>query len=80
MPQSPPNRFFLGRYLPDATNFSKTKKLSWLANTPDSVPSLIVEFDHLISKAKLAEDENFQDFVNPNTRFESEVICDAILR
>jgi hypothetical protein len=36
----------------------------------DLVPCKILKFDHLISKAKLADDENFQDFVNPHTKFE----------
>ena len=69
-----------GRCNPDATNFSKTKKLSWLSDVPDIVPCKLVEFDHLISKAKLEEDDNFQDFVNPTTRFESEALADACLR
>lgn len=34
------------------------------------MPCSLVEFDHLISKAKLAEEDKFQDFVNPVTRTE----------
>jgi hypothetical protein len=30
----------------------------------------LVEFDHLISKAKLGDDEDFKDFVNPVTKKE----------
>ena len=41
-----------GRSHPEATNFSKTKKLSWLADVEDLVPATLVEFDHLISKVK----------------------------
>ncbi len=37
---------------------------------PDLVPCQLLEFDHIISKAKLADDEDFKDFVNPNTKFE----------
>lgn len=37
---------------------------------PDLVPCKLVEFDHLISKAKLGDDEDFKDFVNPSTRKE----------
>ena len=37
---------------------------------PDLVPCTVVEFDHLISKAKLTEEDKFQDFVNPVTRTE----------
>ena len=53
-----------------ATNFSKTKKATWLAAIPDVVPCKLFEFDHLISKAKLEEDEKFQDFINPITKIE----------
>ena len=70
----------VGRAHPEATNFSKTKKLSWLAAVPDLVTCTLVEFDHLISKAKLNDDEDFKDFVNPNTRFESTALCDPCLR
>jgi len=59
-----------GRFDAEATNFSKTKKTTWVANIPDLVPCRLVEFDHLISKAKLGEDDKFQDFVNPVTKTE----------
>ena len=37
---------------------------------PDLVPCKLVEFDHLISKAKLGDEEKFQDFINPVTKSE----------
>lgn len=58
------------RHDPTATNFSKTKKFTWLAHSTDVVPCLLVEFDHLISKAKIGDDEDFKDFVNPKTKAE----------
>ncbi len=64
----------------EATNFSKTKKATWLAAVPDVVSCKLVEFDHLISKAKLEEDEKFQDFVNPVTRVENDALCDPCVR
>jgi hypothetical protein len=63
-----------------ATNFSKTKKATWLADCPENVPCKLIEFDHLISKAKLEEDEVFQDFVNPVTKKETDGLVDAHLR
>ncbi len=63
-----------------ATNFSKTKKVTWLAVTSDNVPCKLVEFDHLISKAKLGDEEDFKDFVNPVTRSDSDGLADACLR
>lgn len=42
---------------PNAVDFTKTKKLTWLAKTEHMVKATLVEFDHLISKGKLADDE-----------------------
>mmetsp|Transcript_4746 Transcript_4746/g.4905 ORF Transcript_4746/g.4905 Transcript_4746/m.4905 type:complete len:635 (+) Transcript_4746:1-1905(+) len=69
-----------GRSNPGATNFSKTKKTTWLAAVPDLVPLNILEFDHLISKPKLADNENFQDFLNPITKIESSALGDPCMR
>jgi glutamyl/glutaminyl-tRNA synthetase len=69
-----------GTYDATATNFSKTKKATWIAAIPDLVPCTVVEFDHLITKAKLSDDEDFKDFLNPVTRMESSALCDPCLR
>jgi glutamyl-tRNA synthetase len=69
-----------GRTNPGATNFSKTKKVTWVAAIPDLVPCKIFEFDHLISKAIIKDDENFKDFVNPNSKWEIPTLCDPCLR
>jgi hypothetical protein len=37
---------------------------------PELVPCQLVEFDHIISKAKLTDEDKFQDFVNPVTKTE----------
>jgi len=69
-----------GVYDATATNFSKTKKATWLAAVEDVVPVKFVEFDHLISKSKLGDEEDFKDFVNPVTRMESDGLADPCLR
>lgn len=69
-----------GTYDAAATNFSKTKKATWVAAVPDLVPCTIVEFDHLITKAKLGDDDDFKNFLNPVTRTESQALCDPCLR
>lgn len=56
-----------GRYDAESTNFKKTVKTTWLAAVPELVPCRLVEFDYLISKAKLGDDEDFKDFVNKNS-------------
>jgi glutamyl-tRNA synthetase len=39
-----------------------------------------VEFDHLISKAKLTDEENFRDFLTPVTRAETSALADPCIR
>jgi glutamyl-tRNA synthetase len=63
-----------GIYDAEATNFSKTKKATWLAKVDENIPCKLIEFDHLISKAKLGDEEDFKDFVNPVSRFEVIII------
>lgn len=58
-------------------DFKKTKhKLTWLADTKDSVPVDLVDFDHLINKDKLEEDDSFEDFLTPETEFHTDAIAD----
>ena len=64
-------------YDPDGDVKSAKRKLSWLADVPENIPVVLSEFDNLISKEKLEEDDKFEDFLNPNTQAETEVIGDA---
>mmetsp|Transcript_12588 Transcript_12588/g.14656 ORF Transcript_12588/g.14656 Transcript_12588/m.14656 type:complete len:902 (-) Transcript_12588:42-2747(-) len=69
-----------GVVVPDG-NFKTTKrKLSWIANVPNQLPVELYEFDNLISKEKLDEDDNFEDFINPNTIATTIVVGDFGLR
>ena len=62
-------------------DFKKTKKkITWLANVPDVVHVQMIEFDHLISKAKLEEGDDFKDHLNVDTRAETEGLGDHGLR
>jgi glutamyl-tRNA synthetase len=69
-----------GEYVPDGDFKSAKRKLSWLADVPSNTPVTLMEFDNLISKDKIEEDENFEDFINPNTLASTEVIGDAGLK
>lgn len=66
----------------DPTGDFKTtkKKFSWLAKVPHNTPVILMEFDNLISKDKLEEDDNFEDYINPNTLASTEVFGDAGLK
>ncbi|EQC32783.1 hypothetical protein SDRG_09754 [Saprolegnia diclina VS20] len=64
-----------------AGDFKKTKlKITWLAQVDDIVPATLVEFDHLISKPKLEENDNFVDHLTPVTRAEMHALGDHGLR
>eukprot|EP00752_Nemacystus_decipiens_P004043 g3702.t1 len=68
-----------GEFIPNG-DFKSTKKLTWLAKVPDLVPIVLVEFDYLVTKDKIEEDENFKDFLNPVTRAETAGLGDPGLR
>lgn len=55
-----------GKLALDDTDYKNTPKLTWLAKV-DAVamtPTVIVHFDHLITKGVLKPDEDFKDYVN----------------
>lgn len=58
-------------------DFRKTKhKVTWLADTADKVDVDLVDFDLLITKDKLDEGDNFEDFITPETEFHTAGIAD----
>ncbi|TID15767.1 hypothetical protein CANINC_004296 [Pichia inconspicua] len=58
-------------------DFRKTeKKLTWLAKEKN-VPVELVDFDHLITKDKLDEGDNFEDFLTKETMFVTEAAADV---
>lgn len=53
-------------------DFKKTsKKITWLSDDDKKVDVELVDFDHLITKDKLEEGDNFEDFLTPKTEFHS---------
>lgn len=55
-------------------------KLTWLPESDELVKLSVVDFDYLITKKKLEEDENFIDVVNPCTRKETPALGDSNMR
>jgi glutamyl-tRNA synthetase len=57
-------------------------KLTWLALTPEhkQVECTLVEVDHIITVAKLEEDQKVEAVVNPNTWLETRATGEAALR
>lgn len=62
-------------------DFKKTKKkITWLAlPTPNHalVHATLLDYDYLITKKKLDEGDNVEDFVTPTTEFRTECWADA---
>lgn len=54
------------------------KKVTWLsADGQDLVKADVYEFDYLMSKDKLEEGDNWEDFVTPNSSTKVEAWCDS---
>ena len=49
---------------------AKTRKLTWLADTPDLVEARLIELDFLLNKDKVEEDDDVERLLTPTTRFE----------
>jgi len=61
-----------------AGNFKKTeKKVTWLAKNQTLVNVELVDFDYLITKDKLEEDDDVKDFINKNTEFRESAVADC---
>jgi len=56
------------------------KKFNFVADTKDILKAQVIEFDHLITKPKIEEGENFQDFINPLSMGEMSVLVEPALR
>ncbi|KAL8545241.1 hypothetical protein ACS0TY_005433 [Phlomoides rotata] len=55
-------------------------KLTWLADNRELVRLMLVDFDYLITKKKLEEDEDFVDVVNPSTKTETLALGESDMR
>mmetsp|Transcript_28340 Transcript_28340/g.48205 ORF Transcript_28340/g.48205 Transcript_28340/m.48205 type:complete len:895 (+) Transcript_28340:83-2767(+) len=69
-----------GKFVPDGDVKAAKRKISWIADVPENTPVILSEFDNLVSKEKLEEEDNFEDFINPDTEADTEVIGDAGLK
>jgi len=62
-------------------DFRKTKKkITWLAQPTDTHPLVsvtLLDYDYLITKKKLEENDDIADFITPVTEFRDEAYADA---
>lgn len=66
-------------------DFKKTKKkITWLAEVPSAqatlVPVTLLDYDYLITKKKLEEDDDVKDCLTPQTEFRTAAVADANVR
>lgn len=54
----------------DNKDFKKTTKITWLAETPHAplIPTVCVNYEHLITKPVLGKDEDFKQYINQNSK------------
>lgn len=62
-------------------DFKGTSKLTWICNDPATTVEVnMVEFDHLITKAKIEESDDIEAIFNRNSRFEEPGIAEGIVK
>ncbi|KFQ38510.1 Bifunctional glutamate/proline--tRNA ligase, partial [Mesitornis unicolor] len=63
-------------------DFKKTTKITWLAETPHAqlIPTVCVNYEHLITKPVLGKDEDFKQYINQNSKQEELMLGDPCLR
>lgn len=59
----------VGEYLPDDKDFKSTKKFTWLSAVPELYPLDLVEYDVLITKPKVEENDDVMSLINENSKF-----------
>ncbi|KFP40577.1 Bifunctional glutamate/proline--tRNA ligase, partial [Chlamydotis macqueenii] len=63
-------------------DFKKTTKITWLAETRRAplIPTVCVNYEHLITKPVLGKDEDFKQYINRNSKQEELMLGDPCLR
>lgn len=59
-----------GRLNLENTDYKKTTKITWLAETPraPTTPTVCVTYQHLITKPVLGKDDDFKDHINRESK------------
>ncbi|XP_048106277.1 bifunctional glutamate/proline--tRNA ligase [Alosa alosa] len=71
-----------GRLNLENTDYKKTTKITWLASTPKApmVPTVCVNYQHLISKPVLGKEDDFKDYINKSSKTEEKMLGDPCLK
>ncbi|KAJ8362784.1 hypothetical protein SKAU_G00116150 [Synaphobranchus kaupii] len=64
------------------TDYKKTTKITWLADTPraPTTPTVCVTYQHLISKPVLGKEDDFKDHINKDSKVEEKMVGDPCLK
>jgi len=62
-------------------SFKGTKKVTWIADIPELlVECVLMEYDHLITKKKIEDDDKVEDLTNHNSRLSTAAIGEGTMR
>ncbi|XP_053164889.1 bifunctional glutamate/proline--tRNA ligase isoform X5 [Hemicordylus capensis] len=63
-------------------DYKRTAKITWLAETPHGppIPTICVNYEHLITKPVLGKEEDFKQYVNRNSKQEELMLGDPCLK
>ncbi|XP_062245767.1 bifunctional glutamate/proline--tRNA ligase isoform X2 [Platichthys flesus] len=66
----------------DNKDYKKTTKITWLADTTSAplLPTLCIVYLPLISKAVIAKEDDFKDYINKNSKLEEKMLGDPCLK
>uniref|UniRef100_A0A671QTA9 Bifunctional glutamate/proline--tRNA ligase n=1 Tax=Sinocyclocheilus anshuiensis TaxID=1608454 RepID=A0A671QTA9_9TELE len=64
------------------TDYKKTTKITWLAESSRApfVPTVCVNYQHLITKPVLGKDDDFKDYINKNSKIEEKMLGEPCLK
>ena len=62
------------------TEFKNTQKLTWLADCgpAQATPTICYHFDHIITKGVLKPEDNFEDYINYNSKVTTATLFRAL--
>uniref|UniRef100_A0A673JZA0 proline--tRNA ligase n=1 Tax=Sinocyclocheilus rhinocerous TaxID=307959 RepID=A0A673JZA0_9TELE len=71
-----------GRLNLENTDYKKTTKITWLTESSRApfVPTVCVNYQHLITKPVLGKDDDFKAYINKNSKIEEKMLGDPCLK
>ena len=67
-------------FVPGGDFKTAKRKVSWISAVDNNTPCVLTEFDNLVTKEKLEEEDDFKNFLNPHTIGTTDAIGDVGLK